>query len=574
LLQELHIKNLALIDENYIEFDKGLNVLTGETGAGKTILVEAMNLLLGERTDCLLIRTGCDEAYVEGTFVLEGGFKETMNQFGEFISAEDAQCVISRRISKEGKNKCYINGKLVPLQFLKQIGNILVDLHGQHAHQTILKSSTHIDFLDRYVGHELLDEKFKYIKDYNEFREMVSNLESLKEQTRERARKKELLCFQIEEIEKANLKLGEIEDLIKERDILKNAEKICEAVKMSHETLWGEPQFSVHDLLVKTEEALGRVSDYSLELAEVYQKIRNISFELEDLSHKLSDYLDGLQFEPNRLEEIEARLAEMYLLRKKYGDNIEEILDFMNKAQVELNSLMTSERNLGELELNIAGRKKELTEIARKLSGKRKRGAVRLEEEVVKHLTELNMPKVRFKVQIINESVDNQKEVIFATEDGFKLYLNGIDDVEFLISPNPGEPLKPLAKIASGGEISRIMLALKIVLAKVDSVSTLIFDEIDSGVGGRTAGFVGQKMNILSDTHQVICITHLPQIAAYANQHLLVFKKEVDNRMQTFVEALSFDDKIDEVARMLGGKGEPSELSKKHALELIQLAKE
>ncbi len=573
MLQELHVRNLALIDESYIELNEGLNVLTGETGAGKTVLVQAMNLLLGERADYSFIRTGCKEAYVEGLFSLQNAPKEVKECLKGVSSEEDAQYVISRTISIEGKSKCYINGKIVTLTCLKELGNVLVDFHGQHEHQSLLKASSHLDFLDRYAGQDVPEAREKYSKAYLKFKKISFNLKKLKDEAQERARKEDLVCYQIEEIEKADLKVGEEEDLIKERDLLRNAEKICEAVNLARETLLGESQYCIHDLLAKAEGALTKVSEYGPELSEVCKRVKDVSLEIDDLGQSLRAYAEQLEYSPDKLEDIETGLVTINALKRKYGESIEEILQFLSQAQVELDSLRTAESLLGDLELEVDKSYSELSILAEDLSKKRRKTALSFEEEVTKQLSDLNMPKVKFGAQVLNVQSTEPDEGLMVFGKKHKFSSDGVDFVEFLISPNLGEPLKPLAKIASGGEMSRIMLALKIVLANVDSIPTLIFDEIDSGVGGRTAGFVGQKMNLLSGTHQLICVTHLPQIAAFANRHFRVYKKEKGKKIQTFVEALLFDDRIDEMARMLGGKSGPTELSKKHALELIELAK-
>ncbi|MDO8886525.1 DNA repair protein RecN [Candidatus Oleimmundimicrobium sp.] len=574
MLQELHIKNLALIDESYVEFDKGLNVLTGETGAGKTVLVQAINLLVGERADYSFIRTGCEEACVEGSFLLQNTTNEALEYLDTADLDEDArQFVISRKISRDGKNKCYINGKIVTLNCLKEMGNFLVDFHGQHEHQSLLKTSSHLEFLDRYAGREDLDLRGKYSKTYEELKKMSSNIKKLKNETQERSGKEDLLRFQIEEIKNSNLRSGEEEDLIKERDVSRNAEKICEAVNLARDALSGDSQYSAYDFIAKAEGSVARVSEFDVQLDEIYKRIESVSLEVDDLGQLLRAYVEKFQYNPNRLDNIETRLATINALKRKYGETIDEILRFSNQAQVELDSLMTAESLLGNSELKLAEKYNELSAFAEELSKKRKKAALDFEKEVIKQLCDLNMPKVKFGVQILSKESTELDDGLTVLGKKCKFNSDGVDTVEFLISPNPGEPLKPLVKIASGGEMSRIMLALKIVLANIDSIPTLIFDEIDSGVGGKTAGFVGQKMNFLSETHQLICITHLPQIAAFANRHFRVFKKEAENKTQTFVETLSFNDRIAEIARMLGGKGDPTELSKKHALELINLAK-
>ncbi|MDI6799103.1 MAG: DNA repair protein RecN [Actinomycetota bacterium] len=560
MLRELHIKNLILIDELYIEFDRGLNVLTGETGAGKTALIEAVNLLLGERSDTGMIRSGTDEAKVEGLFTIPPSRLLELEDLREYLG-DSAEYVIVRKISKEGKSKCYINGNMVTLSTIKDLGNLLIDLHGQHDHQSLLKTANHLNFLDRYGGSDLLELKSKYQAKHLSLKRDTGLLNRLSDSKGEREKEKDLLKFQIDEIENAALTLGEEEALVQEAEVLSSSERIMEALLSTKDSISSDLDNSVMDSLKRSEVLLSKVADLEPRLFAAHQRLEGISVELEDLAGELRRLAEDFAYNPERLKEVQDRLAAISFLKKKYGQSVGEILYFLERAKQELSLIDDSGERIKDLFESVEASKVELYSLGVELSKRRLKAASLFEAEVITHLKDLNMVKIDFKVDI--ETLGREDLLQSST---------GIDRIEFLISPNQGEALRPLAKIASGGEISRVMLALKIALAKVDEIETLIFDEIDSGVGAVTAGYVGEKLSLLSDTHQIICVTHLPQIAAYGELHYRVFKEEESGATKTHIDKLSFDDRIDEIARMLGGKGSPTELSKEHAKELLKLA--
>ncbi|HAW60486.1 MAG TPA: DNA repair protein RecN [Actinobacteria bacterium] len=569
MLRELHINNFALIDESYLEFGEGLTVLTGETGAGKTVIIEAMNLLIGERADTTLIRTGSAQAHVEGLFSLEPSFVTPKFDWEESFSDARGEFVISRIISNEGKSKCYIGGRLVALSSLQSLGNNLVDLHGQHEHQSLLKPTLHLDCLDMYGGEELLKLRGEFAGGYRKLSDLREELERLRLNEAERLKRIDLLRFQIDEIERANLQRGEEESLSRERAILRNAERLYSASHRAYQAISGDetPQGAL-DCVRQAVQEMKTVAGIDESLDEICRTLESLSYEMEDCARSLNAYQEGVDFRPGRLDEIESRLALVDLLKKKYGKSIEEIVEYKDKAEVELDELAGSGNRAQALEGEVAELGKELGLLARKISDARKRTALRFEKEVQLQLQELNMTRAKFKVAIEQESHPDGLPV---GEKRLRASRQGVDRVEFLISPNPGEPLKPLVKIASGGEISRIMLALKIILAGIDNIPILIFDEIDVGIGGKTASAIGQKLALLARNHQVICVTHLPQIASFADRHFYVYKKEVDGRTSIRVEPLDSEGRTNELARMLSGMA-VSEVSRKHAKEMIKSA--
>lgn len=566
MLRELQIRNLALVEDVILEWGNGLNVLTGETGAGKTIIITAVNLLLGERATSELVRSGCSQAQINGLFDFTNNSRVLERLCSlDLINQEESELILSRTIFSDGRGKCYINGRLVTLNELANLGDILIDLHGQHSHQSLLKPSLHLEFLDRY-SEEALNYREKYTNIYESLENLERELSKLNMDESVRLKKEDLLKFQIDEIEKANLKNGEEELLLKEREILRNAEKIFEAVSLSRNLLSVSNETmskNVCDLLNEIVCSLKSISGIDVELDQVTQKLSELLFEAEECGEKLRNYTERIDFSSGRLEEIESRLALIGLLKKKYGSTVDEVITYKDRILEELKNLVGCEEKRKNLQLKIENLRQELNEIGQNLSKCREKAALRLEKEVEKQLIDLNMPNVQFKVKIEQEK----------TEDGLKPFPNGFDLVEFLISPNPGEPLKSLAKIASGGEISRTMLALKIILTRADEIPTLIFDEVDSGIGGKTALAVGQKLATLGSTHQVICVTHLSQIASFADVHFYVSK--VEEKRRTVVKVWSLDEKmrVSEIARMLGG-ADSSAISLEHASELLKSAEQ
>jgi DNA repair protein RecN (Recombination protein N) len=542
MLTDLHIKNFALIDEAHIKFEAGLNIMTGETGAGKTIVLEAMNLLLGKRADPVLIGAAGDEAEVEALLDVKG--QET---------------VLARSVTAAGKNKCYINGQLANVGMLAEIADGLVDFHGQHDHQALLKVATHLTYLDGFGGDELLKLRATYETAYAEFTAVETELETISAAERERLGQLDLMRFQVEEIERTNPQPGEDEALEKELLVLKSTETLAKAVNGAIDALKGQDEtVGGADALTIAARDLDPVSHIDEGLKTYAEKLQSLAIEAEEIARELSGYRAGIQFDPARLNEAEARLDHIKTLKKKYGDAIENVLEYKDKAKQELEKIEDSGARLEELNKRRRELEKSLYVLCDDMTRKRRMAANALEKTVEAELAELNLTGCRFKVGF-GEMMD--------------LTPTGKDRVEFLLSPNVGQGLKPLAKVASGGEVSRIMLALKIAFIKADPVPVLIFDEIDSGIGGETAAAVGAKLKQLAANHQVICITHLPQIAAYGNAHLYVSKSVKDGSTHTAVAMLSEEGRVNELARMLTGGETTAATSKQHARELLAAAR-
>jgi DNA repair protein RecN (Recombination protein N) len=577
MLHELHIKNLALIDEARIRFGEGFNVITGETGAGKTVVVGAVNLLLGVRADSSHIRKGCSKAEVIGIFLKTNSLNDLPEGLRDIIDG-DENIIIRRVISADGKNKCYVNETAVTLGSLSEIGRRCIDLHGQHEHQSLFKIQTHVDFLDNYGGDNLLGLRSKFVDLNKHLKLLVSRRNKMENAERELLGRKDLLQFQINEIDAAGLTAGEDTELVKERDVLRNAEKIFKAISEAGTALSENEESNMNmeinrsatELVASAAGSLATVADYDSKLAILLQRLNGLMIELEDCASDLRCFVDEFNIEPGRLEEIEGRLAQISLMKRKYGSTIEEILEYRDRASEDLALCDTSGELMEELGKEIDAVISELTGTSIRQSTERKQVAEYFAEQVCKELAELNMPNARFEVSFTRDRVH---EGLLIEGETFKVQSNGIDRVEFMVSANKGESLKQLVKVASGGEISRIMLAIKIVLADTDEVPTLIFDEIDTGIGGKTAGDIGRKMSVLAGKHQVLAVTHLPQIASYADKHITVLKRETGERTVTEVMKLDYSDKIKEVARLLSGNSE-SDVSLKHAEELLTEARD
>ena len=539
MLKELHIKNFALIDELFLGLDKGLNVLTGETGAGKTLVLEGMNLLIGKRADTLLIGKGNTEALVEASIELPEG-----------------EHVIGRTVSADGKNKCHIDGKLATVAMIAGLMDSIVDFHGQHEHQALLKQSHHIDYLDEFAGSGLAEVKKEYKEIHLRLNTLKKTLEDLKMSEEEMAAKMDLLHFQIDEIEKADLKEGEDLDLEKDRLKVQNAERLKQAMIDARNALSGGDQgepASLDGLRVAAESMKG-LEGIDDELAKSGERLQEILMETEEINRDIGGYLQENEYETERLNEIEDRLHEIKDIMKKYGGSIAAAIEHKDIAKVELELLTKRDAKIDGIEGEIEESEKELRKIAKRLSDIRRCLSGDLKAAVEKELKEIGLKDCVFEV--VCEEADDYK-------------VDGMDRVEFLIGPNAGESPKPLVRIASGGEVSRIMLALKIALTKADPVPILIFDEIDAGVGGKTAAKVGAKLAYLSQGHQVIAITHLPQIAAFADSHYHVSKNKKADRTITTVKGLDKAGRLNELARMLSGIG-ISDITRSHANELLE----
>lgn len=557
MLLELHIRNFALIDSADIEFGSGLNILTGETGAGKSILIDSVNFVLGEKQNKDIIRTGQDSAYVEGVFECKNSeLCKILTTYG--IDCEDI-LIIAREINQSGRTVSRVNGKTVTLNILKQISSLLIDIHGQHEHQSLLDEGTHIDVLDSFCSGNFSAFKQEYKDLYIKVKDIEKEIEKLTSDEQYKLRRMDLLNFQIKEISDAKLKISEDEELIKRRDVLSNAEKIYSTLASIYQELYeGDNRECAYDKIGTSIVHLESIEKYDENLKRIRTSIEDIYYKLEDLIDEIRNYKDSLEFDSSELDQIEMRLDLINKLKRKYGGTITEILDYNEKIKEELSQIEKSEEIIEELAKKNEEYKIKLYEIANEMTYQRKSAADKLSKLIEDELKYLGMDKATFKIEV------NENE---------KLGENGKDNVFFTMSANPGEPLKPLSKVASGGEMSRIMLAIKTVIADIDKIPTLIFDEIDTGISGRTAQAVAEKMSQISSKHQLLCVTHLPQIASMADIHFKIEKQVIDNKTSTNVFRLRNQEQIEELARMLGG-AVVTELTKNHAREMIELAGE
>lgn len=544
MLEELRVANFALIDEVFIEFGPGLNVLTGETGAGKTILLAALGLLLGERADTTAIRTGTDEARVEARFRADHA---------------DEELVLARSVSREGKSKCYANSSMATVGTLAELGDRLVDVHGQHEHQALLRTATHVDYLDRFCGSEQIARRERWSGILEEIRRLMHEIDRLERSAQEGAEQSELLRFQVAEIEHAELGDGEEKELGAELEVLRHAERLASAAAGAREVLSGETEGSVLDGVAKAESAVEGVSGIDTHLDEITARVHTARVELEEVARDLRTYAESVQFDPAALARAEERMALIAALKRKYGATVDDVLEFARRGTAKLARLETATAGIDGLRVRREALEEELRELGEQLHVARTKAASRFEKLVGKELAALNMGTGRLRVFLKARAADAGPG------------LSGTDDVEFLFSSSREEPAKPLAKIASGGEMSRVMLALKVVFGEADKIPTLIFDEIDSGVGGKTAAAVGTKLRTLARTHQVICVTHLPQIASAAGRHFSVAKVKTSDRTITAVTQLSGEERVGEIARMLSGAN-ISETSLRHAREMLAQA--
>ena len=566
MLTELNIKNFAIIDQLHVEFGPGLNVLTGETGAGKSILVDAINLLLGSRASPEMIRTGQEEASVEAFFDLEG---EKALEILDRLALEKADGLLIRRlIQRSGKSRAYLNGSSITLHMLEGLGQELINIYGQHEHQDFLDPLRHIDILDRSTDLLPLRQAFQEV--YAQWAQATSALAELTARQKQRSDRLELLSFQSKEIRRANLKPGEEEEQISERARLIHAEKLHTLAHQGAEVLYGEGG-SVVERLKSTLQRLREGAKIDPSLAPCVPAVESALFQAEDVASFLRSYAEKILFDPGRLEAIEARLDEINKLKRKYGASIGEVLAFKEKIDQEQKGLESLEEKISELEKSTSTLYVRALASAAELSQRRKKIARELSSKVEAELSTLGMKKVRFGVQIETEPPQGPAGSREDREQTPRLNEKGMDRVQFLISPNPGEELKPLAKIASGGELSRIMLAMKRIFAEEAWVKTLIFDEVDAGIGGGIAEVVGRKLKEISSRHQVFCITHLAQIASLADTHYRVFKKNQAGRTYVEVTPLNKAERLEEIARMLGGL-KITEKTLDHAREMLKNA--
>ncbi|MBS1125811.1 MAG: repair protein RecN [Nitrospirae bacterium] len=562
MLKELSIKNFAIIDQLRVEFGPGLNVLTGETGAGKSIVVDALNLALGERASTDLVRTGSDEAVVEAAFDLNGSGARAVTGIlvEQGIGMEKGEDLIIRRvISSSGKNKIYINGSLANLATLAAVGRHLADIHGQHEHQSLLALDQQMEMLDSFGG--LHGIRAEVAEAYGKLMGVRKKLAELETGERDRAQREDLLRYQRNEIEAAQLKEGEDEELANEQRVLANAEKLAGLARAADEALYTGDR-SVLSGLKRAITSVREIAAIDEKLGPVLELLDSGRAQIDEAARDMSSYAERVEFDPQRLESIGDRLDLIQKLKKKYGSSIREINDFGVQAAIGLARMEQSTEEIEKLKSEIQAVKFGLTEKANELTKKRSAAARELEKKVEVELGHLGMKRSQFAVKVEQEAGGD-------TLDGLKLGPRGADRVEFLISPNPGEEPRPLAKIASGGELSRIMLALKTILVEGDPIPTLVFDEVDAGIGGAVADEVGKKLRKIAARRQVFCITHLAQIASMATSHYGVAKAVKRDRTSTEVRLLGDRERVDEIARMLGGKTITG-TTLKHAEEMIE----
>ena len=565
MLAELHVSNFAIIEDLQLVFHPGFNVLTGETGAGKSIIIDAIELLLGGKSSQEMVRSGERIARVEGIFDLSGERAAKVQAWllAHELDDEDAQIILAREVRRGGRSVARINGRAVAQALLAELGDMLVDIHGQGEHLSLLKPRTHIDLLDEYAGASPV--RAEVARLVSELRRVQRELAQLRQGAREIARRLDLLAYQVQEIEDAGLSPGEDELLESERRRLANAEALM-SESAALETLLTEGEVESPAAL----DILGLAIAHLQKLARLDPSLEPLTAQAEalfegvsDLAREISAYAAGLEFDPSRLSEVEERLALITQFKRKYGDAIEDVLAFGDQARAELALLADSETRTEDLEAREEALLRAIGREAKALSLARQEAAIALARAVEQELAALRMAGTQFQVAITQREdvggcyVDDARLAFDAT---------GIDRVQFLVSANPGEPLRPLAKVASGGETARLMLALKNVLSLADETPTLIFDEIDQGIGGRVGAIVGQKLSTLARTHQVLCVTHLPQIAAYADKHLLVTKIVVGDRTVSQLHTLKGEERVAELAAMLGAD---SVSGRQSALELL-----
>lgn len=557
MLLNISIKNFSLIEQVKIDFQDGLNILTGETGTGKTIIIDALEVALGGRAYHEQIRSGTEKALLEAAFDPAGNklIEQLLDNQGIAFSDED-YLILSREITRSGKNICRVNGQMVPLAFYKRIGKSMADLQVQHEQNSLLNQEKHRALLDYFGGTRLLDLLDRVRSAYQSWSEARSRLEKLSREAADRTSRAENLHYQIEEIKQARLEPGEEESLIREKNVLVNAEKISLLAGEAYCLLYDgkDGQSSAVDLLARVSENIKLLVNYDESTKNILTAIESAFYQAEDASRDLSVYRDTVEYSPQRLEMIEERLNQIKNLKKKYGNDIPAILQFLDHAVSELQNLL----NLDE-ELALSGRALNIAlaafnEAAGALSMERRAAARLLEESVSSELATLEMGKVVLSLEFTPLAEPSPE---------------GLEQIEFLISTNPGEPLKPLAKIASGGELSRIMLALKTLLAQADDKPVLVFDEVDAGIGGRALQAVAEKLSQLGEQHQVICVTHSAQVAAHARAHHRIHKEFDGTRTVTRVELLDREERVEEMARMLGGR-DVTDITRQHALQMLK----
>lgn len=539
MLIHINVNDIALIDEVSLELHENLNILTGETGAGKSMIIDSINFALGERTSKSIIRRGEKTAFVELLF--DHNSQEVKNKLREFgINQEDEHIVISRKLYETGRTIYKINGQTVTRKMLTQISGMLLDVHGQHEHQSLLNASRHIDLLDKFGGKALANHLLELEALYDQYSLLEKEMENLMGDDKTRIQMIDILKFQTKEIKEAGLKVGEDKALMEEMKILGNAEKIKENLQAAYDYLNPDNASAIGAIgaLGEAINAISNIQDISEDLKQIHLDLQNIEVQLWEIIPDIRTLNEAIDYEPETLFEIQQRLDLIYNLKRKYGDSVEEILAHYNQLRADLDNLQNSDEKREQVSKKMQILEAKMMTICDKISEMRKEQAQKVSCRIEQELHDLQIENAKFEIKVTPRD---------------KIKHNGMDDVEFMISTNIGEPMQSLGKIVSGGEMSRIMLALKTVLADVDEISTLIFDEIDTGISGRTAQKVAEKLAIIAKRHQVICITHLPQIAAMSDYHYLIEKSIDNSRPNTYVTLLNASQIVEEISRLMGG---------------------
>lgn len=567
MLEAITIYNFALIDELTLEFEPGLNILTGETGAGKSIIIDALGMALGERASAELLRTGASSGRIEAVFAVEPNSSVLDLLADTGIAHDDYRIILVRELNASGRNYCRINGHLVTTAQLKKIARHLVDIHGQHQHQSLLNPDTHLFFLDSFGGTDHLLLTNKVHKLYLRYNQLKKTLENHEKVERMRAQRLDMLQYQIKEIESAKLVPGELEKLQQEKKRLQERESLLEAVGTAYELLYsGAKQKGALDLIGQAQTVLEQASAKDEQLTAAAESLANILYNLEDLVPKLRRYRETFPEDVDRSDQVEERIELIRSLTRKYGKTITDILNYCQEAITELECLNQEQADIVQLTEEFIKIKKQLADVAEQLANNRRQIATVFEQRLTEELADLGMEKAQVQVSF---SMQKDDDGLSYQQQKFKISNTGFEQVEFLLAANPGEAPRPLTKIASGGEIARTMLAIKTVLAGADEIPTLIFDEVDAGIGGRAAQKVAAKLTEVSKFHQVICITHLPQIAAVGKSHFYIHKEILNGKTYTKVDKLSPAERVKELSRMLAGT-EVTPIVLQHAEQLLK----
>ncbi|MEK3934273.1 DNA repair protein RecN [Sporosarcina sp. FSL W7-1349] len=559
MLSELSIQNFAIIEKLEVTFQDGLTVLTGETGAGKSIIIDAVQLLAGGRGSQEFIRHGAKKAELEGMFTIDDPDHPVLAKMNDIgIETEDGVVILRRDLNANGKTVCRVNGKLVTIANLREIGSQLIDIHGQHENQELMLEKRHIHLLDHFAGERLVRTYEDYTELYERYRKLKRKLEMADENEQQVAQRIDLYSFQLKEIDAASLVIGEEEELEEEKRKLQNFNRLFERLNTAYESISGDTH--ALDWLGSAMSDLEDAASVDKNLQSHAEVIATSFYSLQDTAHELKNILDDMEFDPNRLEAVEDRLALLTSLKRKYGKTIEDIVLYREQIAEELDNLVSRDERMAEGQEKLRQLAQDLEVEAEELSIIRQDSAGLLEQAVMEQLKQLHMEKAVFQVEINRRPVGHFDR-------------HGIDDVQFLISTNVGEPLKPLAKVASGGELSRLMLALKTIFSKHQGITSIIFDEVDTGVSGRVAQAIAEKIATIAIHSQVLCISHLPQVAAMADHHYLIKKEVKDERTSTAIHDIDRSQRIEEVSRMLSGT-EITPLTLQHADELLKMAVE